>query len=227
MKMQRTYSKENYCTSLLLFERFLAESHNKLGLSSEHSVYLAGMLARQYDKKYRRQIHAFLFRTPQELQELARCHKPYLGQKAPIYFASRINAEYLTAKFILRWLKGLSKMEQDLPAYYFHVASIYAYQIGLSLWGAMFSFMYQNYRDILQLLCSYAEFLKSHELHIISPVLSSLGPLPSNVWERLGVPANERNNKKELWEMQNISPKRKAHIPRHEFNEIFNFSPPN
>ena len=209
---------------ILAFEKFLSESPTKLTLPGEQSVYLSGMLARQYDSNYRRQIRHYLFRKPDDLEMLIRRHYQCIGQNAPVCFLSRINAEFLTIRLVSRRSRQATwqKLEQTLPAHYFEVASIYAYQANKRTWGSIFAYIYKNYTQILSLLSAYLDFLQNlQDNNAWDPNTSALGRM---LWQRFARVNNERNAQKEHWEANRISPQHKTHIHRHEFNQMINFS---
>ena len=216
---------------ILTLEKFLSEQHVSLQLPDEQSVYLAGMLARQYDSNYRRQIRRYLFSQPEDLELLIRRHYAYMGQNAPVCFMARINAEYLTVRLLSYYRKKVKESlqttpstmntDQLLPAHYFEVAARYAYQASKSTWSSIFSYIYINYAQVVSLLSAYMNFI--NKLQSTGTWEPTNGALGQKLWERFSHASNERNNQKELWERNRISPKEKTHIPRREFNQIMNF----
>ncbi len=211
--------KKSFQNHILVFEKFLLDTKSEL--PGEQTVYLAGMLTRQSNSSYLRQIRRFLLRSPEELDTLTRKHYLCIGQNAPVYFISRINAEYITVKLVSKKAKqGYTNWEKLIPIRYFEVASIYAYQAGNRTLGSIMSYIYKNYHSILSLLSVYMEFLKENQP-------SPNDPIQKPLWQRFAQVHNERNNKKEYWEAHGLSEKHKTHIHRHEFNQMINFSSKN
>ncbi len=209
------HDTNQYMSQIVAFENFLLDTKNEI--SGEESVYLAGMLARQSNARYLRQIRRLIFRKPEELDNLISKHYLCIGQNAPVYFIVRTNAEFLTVRLLSRNKKQqLCELEKWKPIAYFQIASEYAHKAGNRVLGEIFAHIYKNYNEIFNILSSYYGFLKKNQP---KNIISSASPL----WKRFAKVKNERNDKKESWERAGLSEKKKQHLTYHEFNQMINF----
>ncbi|MCB1308531.1 MAG: hypothetical protein KDK30_10140 [Leptospiraceae bacterium] len=213
--------RELYRLHILILERYLQESATGR-LSGEQTVYLAGMLARQTDPLYRKQIEDLIFESPEDMDRTIRRHDPYIGQNAPIVILARTNAEFLTIDIISRQENShtVRTFELQIPARYFGIASFYAHQAGNRTLSDIFDSIRKQYELIVRILSGYCRYIEQNS-HQLSETV------PDRLWQRFGEVINERNNRKENRERQGIDPSRKNHISRREFNGMLNYSSPN
>ena len=206
--------KSVYRTHLLFFERFLLG--RKIQLTSEHSVYLCGMLARHTDRDYQAQIQGMLFEDAEELDETIRRHDPYLGQNAPIVTVSRINGEHHTVALAFETLKGesaSSNLKLSVPSRCFGVAAFYSREAGQRQLSEIFRFFHHHHKLVLDLLSEYLDFLEKD-------VALLPDKIPAELWARFGQEKNLRNEKKEWWEARGIDLKGKETISKEEVMRI-------
>lgn len=206
-----------YKAHLLLFERFLLT--RKAQITSDHTVYLSGMLARHTDRDYQSQIQGLLFEDAEELDQTIRRHDPYLGQNAPIVTLSRINGEHLTVGIAFERLKGTTASQEFkalVPSRCFGVAAFYSRESGNRHLSEILGFFHHHHKLVLDLLTDYLSFLER------DAVLMSES-LPSELWRRFGAEKNERNEKKEWWEARGIDLKGKETLSRDELRKMLDF----
>ena len=215
-KIRKGHWKETYRVHVLNLERFLS-SGGRPSLSGEQSVYLAGMIARRLDRNYQAMIQELLWEEPEAVDQLIRRHEPYIGQNAPIATLSRINAEFFTLEIALQGDASLRSLTMALPARYFAVASHFTHQSGNKTLADLFRFLGNHLSLVLDILEGYLDFIEAFGDHPDRP-------LSPEAWERFGSEANERNAKKEWWEARGLSPGKKTHISRAEFNRMIDFT---
>ncbi len=215
-QIRRGHWKETYRIHILNLERFLCSGKGS-PLSGEQAVYLAGMIARRLDQVYQTMIQDLLWEDPTAADQLIRKHAPFIGQNAPLVTSSRINAEFLTLEIALGGEHARGSLEISVPARYFGIAAFYAREAGNQTLAELFRFLGNHLPLVLNILEGYLEFLSETGD-------GSQSELPMAVWERLARETNERNAKKEWWEARGLSPGRKTHIARSEFNRMIDFT---
>lgn len=185
-------------------------------LEAEPLVFLAGMLARQLDKSYRRQIRPFIKSNPEDVFCSVRQHDPYLGQNAPVVFLSRANAEFLLVQGASARRRGYNmEIPAQLSESFFGIASKYSYKSGNFVLGDICAFMQNRLAGVQDWLGAYLEHRRKHTR---IPPRTSAG-----VWQRFGMDRNQRNDFKERWEARGIDPVRLNRIARAEFQKMINF----
>ena len=215
--LKKGYGSESFQNHVLILENFLLETDKSL--PGEQTIYLAGMLARENNDTYRKNIDPFLFQNTEELDILACRHYLYLGQNANLWFISRINAEHLTVQLVSPKKKQkVSLTDKVFPKRCFEVASIYAYKASNRILGGIFAYISNHYDHVLEILHTYLCALEAETLP------SPNAQLPKALWKHLGQVRNERNHKKEQWEAMRISEKEKNHLSFPEFNRIMDLS---
>lgn len=152
MALDLPYGKwsETYSVHLYRLEQCQYARRQSL-LSGELTVYLAGMIARQLDPEYRKQLSSYLFEDPGDLGRKIRRHDPYIGQNAPIVFVSRINAEHRTFSIAL----NADHSSTMVPSNLFAIASHYSYKSGNIQLASIFNEFRFQIRNVIYLLAAY------------------------------------------------------------------------
>ena len=180
------YWRDTFPNHLIGMEREL--EFFSFQFSAEIIVYLAGMVARQLDKDYKKDSQIFLLETPQKMEELIQKHILYIGQNAIIVTYSKINAEHLACNLALSIDSNFSKnFELKQIVRLFHIASTFSYYSGNQLLGSIFNRISRNFLYILKFLESYLTKLNGK--------LPEFTPLSKSIWTRF---EKERNLSKLL-----------------------------
>ncbi len=218
-EVRRTNWRESFRLHVIGLERFLDDRGGE-NIAGEHTVYLAGMIARGMDDAYFEQIENYLLDDPGAIDAAIRRHEPYIGQNAPIVTLSRINAEHLTFQLAAAEGEITRFFEMSIPTRYFGIASFYSEQAGDRTLSSIFAYFRNNLPLILDVLTGYLNFLEENgdALH---------GAFTRETWERLGTESNERNARKERLERMGLDSRRKPRISRSEFNKMIDFASPN
>jgi len=202
---------------VLAMEHFLGKNKS-ISFPGDKCVYLAGMVARQTDEKYCKQIAAMLIEDPAQIDLAVRRHDPYIGQNAPIVTLSKINAEYITVRLAVSPRIALP-FETRFPIRLFGLASQYSYLAGNRTMGDIFHFLRNHFGLVLDLLHGYLEYLQKNA--------QRLEEASESMWKRFGSEKNDRNAKKDNWEKRGIDLKKVPQISPAELNAMINFTSEN
>ncbi|MCE9597817.1 MAG: hypothetical protein K8S54_07605 [Spirochaetia bacterium] len=214
--MERDWA-QTFRFHVLAFEHVLGENKH-IRVPGEKTVYLAGMVARQTDEVYRKQITNMLVNDPSEIDLAVRMHDPYIGQNAPIVTLSRINAEHITIRLAV-CERTAFPFETRFPIRLFGLASQYSYLAGNRTMGDIFHFLRNHYSLVLELLRGYLDYVQKNA--------EAMEEASKFMWDRFGSEKNERNTKKDTWEKQGIDLKRIPQISPSELNGMINFTSKN
>jgi hypothetical protein len=189
-------SLNTFRSHVLALENFLMNEkiHD---LKGEPLVYLAGMIARKFDRDYSEDIKPFLFSDPSEMDLLIRKHELYIGQNAPVAFAARINAEYLTISIATQEKSIFSRFQLAIPARFFRISSNYFYYSGNKTLGAVLDYFGKELSTIIKIIHEY--------LTKYSENFPENNKLENQTWTKFGTELNDRNSVKEYLEKKNIS----------------------
>ncbi|MFN3604555.1 MAG: hypothetical protein ACK4UJ_07575 [Leptonema sp. (in: bacteria)] len=156
-------------------------------IKNDIKVYLAGYLARYLDKEYKKQIQPVLLKDLEEMDSIIRKHQYKLGQKSPIYFYARINAEYQMFSLLLESLiynTNYQFLKLKEPANLFSIASVYSKLAGKIYYSLLFEYIYKRIQEIFSLLFSYSQYIN---LDSILKELSKNQKLKTNLEEILNI----------------------------------------
>lgn len=184
----------------------------------ERTVYLAGMLAREFDLEYRKQIQDYIIEDPGELDRTIRKHFQRIGQNAPIITLSRINAEYLTVQLAARALGSIAQTFGIIySTRYFGVASLYSQLAGKDTQARLYAFMRDHNQTMLSHLTDYLKYVALH-WHSLP------GKIPPELWKKFGSEINERNRRKDVLDGMRITRKGKNRLSPLELRQMLDDS---
>lgn len=218
-KRQNTFWRNQLVDHVIFMEHFL-DKDASMNMEAEQLVFVAGLLARQLDKSYRRQIRPYLKNEPEEIFQTVRRHDPYFGQNAPVVFLSRANAEYLLVQGASALRRGNAHWYSHvLPGQFFGIASQYSYKAGNFMMGDICAFMQKYLPGLVEWLGGYLEFRRN--------IIEKEPHFSPAMWNRFGLEKNARNEFKERWAARGIDSRRLKRIPHSEFQKMIQFESKN
>ena len=176
----------------------------------ERSVYLAGVIAREFDGSYLAEIEDYLLEDPDSVFELPENQSSVIGDSALILTVSRINAEHWT----VHNANGGNDETEDkyqIPARFYRIASFYSHKAGKPSFGRLYGYLSNNCNKIVDLVSGYLEFVDEK-----APDLPQF--ISSDIFNKFASEINEKEAKKDFLQQQaggrGLDPARERQLKR-------------
>lgn len=132
-------------------------------IKSDLKIYLAGYYARFLDEEYKKQIKPYIIDDLETFKNFIKKHEYKLGQKAPVFYLAKLNAEYKMFRLVEESIKYKNYKVQRFylmePAILFSIASNYYRLAGKLYHALLFEMLYKRIQDIFSVFQYYTESL--------------------------------------------------------------------